>query len=967
MPRCTIVYLAMAFLAATEGYAASNSADIASPPSVNGRSGKPTSHAAPSPASQGLQFIPLTPCRLVDTRSAAGPFGGPEMTAASTRTFNLPSGPCSVPSTALAYSLNVTVVPDAVLGYLSIWPAGQSQPLVSTLNSDGRVKANAAIVPAGSSGGVSVYVSNQTQVILDINGYFVPAGTASALSFYPLPPCRVADTRGPANALGGPFMAGGAGRSFPILSSACSVPSMAQAYSLNFTVVPHVPLGYLSTWPAGNSQPLVSTLNTSTTDVTANAAIVPAGASGAVFVYASNDTDLIVDINGYFAPPSATGLSLYTITPCRVLDTRQPGGGSSISGTLPVNFAASNCGVPSAAQAYVVNATVVPDTVLGYLSMWPDGVAQPLVSTLNASDEAVTSNMGIVPTSNGSIDAYASSGTHLILDASSYFAAPGVLPSSLPLAPLYLSSSGIDLTLPFTVQFTNASGYSVTENALRVSSNGSIVVAVPLYVDPATHQIGPGTVSVTVNQGTYTTPPLTVGIQDLPSVSSYGLQPGDATHAMLVFDALLLARRINQLQAFQNLPGNTVDTTAAQTTLQTLLTATIEARHDVDSVILDPTKVIQDETLPNGLVVQFDSNALDMMDRVNANFISQTFGNVTIPTGSAIRNGAERPKESGGSTLKAALSFMQTVNGAKEYTEGNETLQQAQNWVDRGQAAAQAAGGAVDVLVGTGVLNETAETTSFGLVAAVVHDTRTIADAFAQDAAFAVGWATGNKALQDVAVEAMTAAQSENTGALKDLVLLLLDGTPAGQALGNVSTVADFLKTASEVFGPEETQADQAPIDLANEAQAMPAESQNFGYVDGIVNVANSGGISAAQTGIDLSSTGIELDTLADPGGNYQVVVPLGNSTIDYSNANLEAYDPIADSLLNSETVDLSGLTFANPFQAPTLTGSCSDTDDDEDDPDCDLRKATGKAKAVLVKANKARQAQQQTLRLPDK
>ena len=56
------------------------------------------------------------------------------------------------------------------------------------------MKANAAIVPAGANGAVSVYVSDTSDVVLDIDGYFAPAGK-STLAFYPLPPCRVADTR----------------------------------------------------------------------------------------------------------------------------------------------------------------------------------------------------------------------------------------------------------------------------------------------------------------------------------------------------------------------------------------------------------------------------------------------------------------------------------------------------------------------------------------------------------------------------------------------------------------------------------------------------------------------------------------------------------------------------------------------------------------------------------------------------
>src|SRR5664280_461672 len=101
---------------------------------------------------------------------------------------------CNIPSSAAAYSLNSTVVPHGPLGYLTVWPTGLSQPLVSTLNSyDGRVKANAAIVPAGSGGAISAFVTDTTDLIIDINGYFVSDPTQ--LAFYPLPPCRVFDTR----------------------------------------------------------------------------------------------------------------------------------------------------------------------------------------------------------------------------------------------------------------------------------------------------------------------------------------------------------------------------------------------------------------------------------------------------------------------------------------------------------------------------------------------------------------------------------------------------------------------------------------------------------------------------------------------------------------------------------------------------------------------------------------------------
>jgi hypothetical protein len=372
------------------------------------------------PPSTGLQFVPVTPCRVADTRNATGPFGGPELAAGASREFDIPQSACSIPSSAVAYSLNLTAVPSGPLGYLTMWPSGQTQPTGSTLNSDGRVKANAAITPAGTNGGVSVFVTNPSHVILDINGYFVPAGTASALAFYPVTPCRVADTRNATGPFGGPSLAAATSRDFSLHSSSCALPSDAEALSLNVTAVPKGDLGFLTMWPSGQTQPLASTLNSPTGAVTANAAIVPAGSNGDVSVYVSNASDVIIDVNGYFAAPAANGLSLYSTAPCRVIDTRN--GSGAFNGTFAVDVESSTCAPSPTAQAYVLNATVVPTGSLGFLTLWPAGQTQPVVSTLNASDGVVTSNMAVVPTMNGSIDALSSSATQLILDLSSYFA-----------------------------------------------------------------------------------------------------------------------------------------------------------------------------------------------------------------------------------------------------------------------------------------------------------------------------------------------------------------------------------------------------------------------------------------------------------------------------------------------------------------------------------------------------------------
>ncbi len=128
-----------------------------------------------------LQFVPVTPCRVVDTRNTNGTFGGPPIQGGDYRDFPIPQGSCNIPANAVAYALNVTVVPSGPLGYLTIWPTSQYQPSTSTMNSpDGRVKANAAIVQGGVNAAVSVYASDTTNVILDIDGYFATANNSNA-------------------------------------------------------------------------------------------------------------------------------------------------------------------------------------------------------------------------------------------------------------------------------------------------------------------------------------------------------------------------------------------------------------------------------------------------------------------------------------------------------------------------------------------------------------------------------------------------------------------------------------------------------------------------------------------------------------------------------------------------------------------------------------------------------------------
>jgi N-acetylneuraminic acid mutarotase len=135
----------------------------------------PSGIAAMGESTPASHLITMVPCRVVDTRLAAGPFGGPIMASSETRSFDINNGPCvGIPGVVGAYSVNITVANPTAQGFLTAWPTGNPQPLVSTLNyRTGVNQANAAIVPADAAGSIEVFVLQQTHVIIDINGYFV--------------------------------------------------------------------------------------------------------------------------------------------------------------------------------------------------------------------------------------------------------------------------------------------------------------------------------------------------------------------------------------------------------------------------------------------------------------------------------------------------------------------------------------------------------------------------------------------------------------------------------------------------------------------------------------------------------------------------------------------------------------------------------------------------------------------------
>ena len=107
-------------------------------------------------------------------RRAAGPFGGPALDAGGDR-FLLPAGACGIPTTARAVAVNVTVTQATAAGHLTLYQAGSTLPPTSLINyRAGQTRANNAVIPLGSAGGVSVHSGQGTGTVhflLDVTGY----------------------------------------------------------------------------------------------------------------------------------------------------------------------------------------------------------------------------------------------------------------------------------------------------------------------------------------------------------------------------------------------------------------------------------------------------------------------------------------------------------------------------------------------------------------------------------------------------------------------------------------------------------------------------------------------------------------------------------------------------------------------------------------------------------------------------
>jgi hypothetical protein len=140
-------------------------------------SGARTITVAPGPGCPpSAGFFTVPPCRVIDTRDAMGPYGGPALAGNTTRLVTVVNR-CGIPATAKSVALNLTVVAAPTNGYFTLFPGNTPLPLFSTLNlRPGLTRANNAIASLGAAGDLAVFVSTDPSAmvnfIVDVSGYF---------------------------------------------------------------------------------------------------------------------------------------------------------------------------------------------------------------------------------------------------------------------------------------------------------------------------------------------------------------------------------------------------------------------------------------------------------------------------------------------------------------------------------------------------------------------------------------------------------------------------------------------------------------------------------------------------------------------------------------------------------------------------------------------------------------------------
>ena len=376
----------------------------------------------------GATYHPITPVRLLDTRSGNGHSG--KLSANTPVTFQI-TGRDGIPSNATAVTGNVTVVGSTYSWAVYLGPDPIASPTTSTLNfNTGQVVANGVTVALGAGGTLSAtYMStagNTTDLVFDVTGFFTP--DTSGDTYHPISPVRLLDTR-IGNGYGGKLSAN-TSVTFQITGRE-GIPANATAVTGNVTVVNETNSWAIYVGPDPLASPGTSTLNFNKGDVKANNLTVALSATGtlsATFMStAGNTTDLVFDVTGYYTADTS-GSKYVPITPVRLLDSRVANGyPTKLTASTPASFQiAGRDGVPANANAVSGNVTVVNETASWAIFVGPDPNPSPGTSTLNFNTGDVLANGIVVAlSSTGSLSATylstAGNTTDLVFDVTGYF------------------------------------------------------------------------------------------------------------------------------------------------------------------------------------------------------------------------------------------------------------------------------------------------------------------------------------------------------------------------------------------------------------------------------------------------------------------------------------------------------------------------------------------------------------------
>jgi Repeat of unknown function (DUF5650) len=242
---------------------------------------------APAEASNHGRLKMIKPTRSLDSRSGAKPRAGATVDVKIT-------GAGEIPLTGVSAAIvNFTATQTADAGFFTLYPKGESIPNVSNLNVNGanQTIANAAIVPVGADGSISIYTQNGAHLLLDVVGYYTDATADSSAAglFVAQPAARKLDTRNASKPAAGSTATVNLG-----------VPAAAASAVINLTLTDTTAAGYGTAFKSGIARPDTSIVNADGPDLSvANAAIVQL-AAGEIDVFNDVATHVLVDVSGYF-------------------------------------------------------------------------------------------------------------------------------------------------------------------------------------------------------------------------------------------------------------------------------------------------------------------------------------------------------------------------------------------------------------------------------------------------------------------------------------------------------------------------------------------------------------------------------------------------------------------------------------------------------------------------------------------